>query len=444
MTVQPLKLVEDERPLGFSLAVEEAELACVGIALVFPDRIDEVSLRPGEFFSPRMQVVWSVLLELRSAGEAIDPLIVVARIEAKGIKAITLADLSGVVARSFERELIADYADIVRRASVTRRCVVALDEVLTKGKAGKLADSELLDEAIRSISAVDVGDEAIGETMPVITGRAFREYQEAVEARKRGEGALAGVATGIEALDRYIGGLQRGMVTIVAARPRMGKSTFGLAIADNVSATGAGVHVFSLEDTASSYHDRAIARLSGVSGQKLRAGEVNVGDLARVGKAAEILHKRKSWFVDDRAGLSAEDVVRCVRRKRRELGTEVVIVDYISKLKLPRASNVHDAMAVVSNVLANAARQDGLVYVVLSQLNRECEKRDDKRPMLGDLRASGALEEDSRCVLMLYRDSLYNPRADPGQIEILVRKNSHGESDGTVFANWSGSGFRIW
>lgn len=426
--------------LGYSNAVEEAESACIGIALAFPERIDEAALKPGEFFSPLWQAVWAMLCQLRDAGEAIDPLIVAAKLEPK----VTLANLARALELSFGRELIGDYAEIVRGASITRRVALALSGTLARAKSGELTDSALLDEAMRAIAAVDVGDVTIGETMPAITRRAVGEYLEAADAHRHGRAVFAGVATGIALLDESIGGLQRGMVTIVAARPRMGKSTLGLAFADNVSATGAGVHVFSLEDTARSYHDRAIARLSGVSGQRLRAGIADRRELDLAIAAAEVIRSRKNWFVDDRSGLSAEDVVRCVRRKRRELDTQVVVLDYISKLRLPRANSVHDAMAAVSKVLADAARQDGLVYVVLSQLNRECEKRDDKRPLLNDLRAGGTLEEDSRCVLMLYRDSLYNPHANPNQIEILVRKNSHGESDGTIVANWSGSGFRIW
>lgn len=433
------------KQLGYGPVVEEAEVACVAIAMVFPDRIDEVSLKPEEFYSPRCQWVWRVLLELREAGEkVVDDLVIAAKLEARGITAISIADLAGMVGRGFSRSLLGHYAEIVRRASITRRCAVALSETLQRAESGDLADTALLDEAQRALATVEVGDAGIGESMATISRRAAREYLEAAAAHERGETVAPGIATGVESLDAMLGGLQRGMVTIVAARPRMGKSTFGLAIADNVSARGLGVHVFSLEDTATSYHDRAVGRLSGISGQRLRHGSAAAHELRAALQASEAIAKRKNWFVDQRAGLSADDIVRCVRRKRRELGTEVVIVDYVQKLRMPRAGNDHTAMALVSNALANAARQDGIAYVVLSQLNRDCEKRDDKRPLLGDLRASGSLEEDSRCVLMLYRDSIYNPNANPNQIEILVRKNSHGESDGTIVANWSGAGFRVW
>ena len=153
--------------------------------------------------------------------------------------------------------------------------------------------------------------------------------------------------------------------------------------------------------------------------------------------------KMGNWRVDSRSGLTAEEIVRSVRRHKRKNGTKLVIVDYIQLIAWPKyARTPHDALTQIITVLANAAKADGISYVVMSQLNRGVEQRDDKRPLLSDLRESGSLEERSKCVLALYRPNYYDPNADPTLAQILVLKNSNGQT-GTVDATWDGPTMKL-
>jgi replicative DNA helicase len=268
---------------------------------------------------------------------------------------------------------------------------------------------------------------------------------------------MTGYPTGVASLDETIGGWQAGIVSIVAARPGMGKSSLGLSTADAGSAAGFGVHLFSLEDTKEAYADRTMSRTSGVPAETMRNAQLNRGQCEDILRAHAKLRGRR-WLVDGRSGLRADEIVRSVRRHRKGNDTRVVIVDYVQLVRKsnPRQSP-HEALTEIITTLADAAKQDQLAYVVMSQLNREIEKRQDKRPQLADLRESGSLEERSKCVVGLYRGAQYGDpvkgidwdpnwkghayEPDPvefgGQAQVVVLKNSNGRT-GTAWASWHG------
>lgn len=239
-------------------------------------------------------------------------------------------------------------------------------------------------------------------------------------------------------------------------------SSLGLATADASSAAGFGVHLFSLEDTEEAYADRTIARTSGVPAEALRNAKLERGHASDISRAMAGLKSRR-WLVDGRSGLTADEIVRSARRHRKANGTCVVIVDYIQLIKRanPRQSP-HEALTEIITTLADAAKQDRIAYVVMSQLNRGVEQRQDKRPLLSDLRESGSLEERCKCAVGLYRGSYYGEPIkgidwDPdwkgrawkpsdeefkAQIQAIVMKNSNGRT-GTVWGEWHGPTTRV-
>jgi len=247
-----------------------------------------------------------------------------------------------------------------------------------------------------------------------------------------------GVATGIADLDDIIGGWQIGQASVVAARPGMGKSSFGITAANSASSAGVGVHVFSLEDTRAAYCDRVLARESRIAVGALQAGQYSHDDMRRLTVAMNQLDKRP-WLVNDASGMSAEEIVRSVRKNAPSNRTQVVIVDYLQILKHRRAGSRHEAIGDSLNTLADAARNDGMAYVVMSQLNREVEKREGGVPRLSDLRDSGSIEERPKLVLALHRD-----QSDPDGVQVLILKNSQGEANKSVRARWHGPTTRLW
>ena len=431
-----------------SEAEKYAEKALVGFALYQSRRAMDLEVEAHHFSEPRWARAWAAIREMAAEGALVDPVSVADRMEAQGTQA--MCDLAEAALQP--GVLPETYAGIVRDGWVTRQVLQATRDIYQAHAEG-LGGPELLSKALELIAAIQVEQPAQATTIGELVKTRYRELAELAQAKERGEAGATGILTGIRPLDDLLGGLQRGICTVVAARPGVGKSALGQALSDHASASGIGVHVFSLEDTRSAYTDRAMSRESGVPSESIRICEMDHGQMSRLGTAAQNLFVRRGWVVDDRGAITAEEIVRSVRRELGANKTQVVIVDYVQLLKAPPGfAHPGDKTAVVDhamNVLADAAKQDNLVYLVLAQLNRECEKRDNKRPMLSDLKQSGAIEERAKAVLMLYRPYLYRER-DPktnlelpeSQIEILVRKNNHGRV-GKVLAHWDGPLTRI-
>ena len=215
--------------------------------------------------------------------------------------------------------------------------------------------------------------------------------------------------------------------------------------------------MFSLEDTEEAYADRTISRASGVPAQSMRNADLDRGQVSDLSKAIVRVSGRR-WLVDGRSGITAEEIVRSVRKHRRTNDTHVVIVDYVQLVRGARGVSRHDQLTEIITTLADAAKADGLAYVVMSQLNRDLEKRNDKRPLMSDLRESGSLEERAKCVVGIYRGHYYTPNKptkgidyehDPPsnydfvrQVQLLVLKNNNGAT-GPVYATFDGPTTRM-
>jgi replicative DNA helicase len=321
-----------------------------------------------------------------------------------------------------------------------------------------MTGTEILSMAMGGLSVLDAEQPEQARLIGDVIKRRMKQLDEIEKERALGHKTLSGFPTGVAILDEKLGGWQPGIVSLIAARPGMGKSSLGLATADATSKSGAGVHIFSLEDTEQAYADRTMARSSGVSAESIRNCDLARGDVDKIQAAILEVAKRKNWLFDDRSGVSAQEIVRSVRRHKKQNGTRVVIVDYIQLVAKPSPRmTTHEALSETITTFADAAKQDGIAYVVMSQLNRKIEEREDKRPQLADLRESGSLEERSKCVVAVYRGAAYGKKPKKGidyqvhepsqeeferQVQLLVIKNSNGRT-GTIRATWHGPTTRI-
>lgn len=448
-----------------SHATNALESSVLGAVLTrpTPDRSAELmaslTLEPDDFQHHRNRVVWQAMRTLERSSTPIDVSTLVAEIEQMGhLDAIGgIAYLSELAMNVPTTDNALEYAAQVRDRALARRVLVSLDELRGRYRADAAASgAEVLTDLFASVAGFDAEMPNDARTI----GELARLRARDLEALLSSPNKRSGFPTGVDSLDKVIGGVQPGIVTIVAARPGMGKSSLGLAMADAASSAGYGVHVLSLEDTREAYTDRCISRISAVPSEVIRSGEYQDGQFRGISAAMTALKTRKGWLVDDRSGITAEEAVRSVRRSKRENATKVVIVDYVQLLRWPKQSkSAHEALTAGITTLADAAKQDGMAYVVMSQLNRGVEQRADKRPMLADLRESGSLEERAKCVVALYRGSYYGepvkgvdyqdgetaPSADEfkRQATCLVLKNSNGRT-GEVSARWDGPTTRIW
>jgi replicative DNA helicase len=445
-------------------ATGDLEASILGAILVRPEILTELPrLELEDFADGKHHAVFTAMRNLEAANIPIDVVTVEAEIAkwAGHHDAITMAYLGTLALDVPSTDNVLEYARQVRQASLARRVSRGLSSVLERGMKTAMDGGEMLSSAFAVLASIDEDQPDSATSISSLASKRFRQLEQIAQERAKGGTTMTGFPTGVVSLDEKIGGIQPGIVTIVAARPGMGKSSLGLSIADACSAGGFGVHVFSLEDTEESYSDRTLSRVSQVPAESMRNADLSV---KQCGDITMTMHKLKGrrWIVDGRSGITAEEIVRSVRRHRRQNATNVVIVDYVQLVKRPSRMSPHEALSEIVTTLADAAKQDRLAYVVMSQLNRQIEQRQDKRPQLSDLRESGSLEERSKCVIGLYRGvyygeptkgidydpkwqgHAYQPEGDEwaSMAQLCVLKNSNGRT-GTVWCTWNGPTTRI-
>lgn len=428
---------------GCTAVVQEAERWVIGVVLTWPERAEELEVAASEFFLPQCRYAMEAIESIRSRGEEHEIATVARELERQGKShAVDLSWLAGCAADVPTADNLEHYTGIVREAALTRRTALALSEATEAHRKG-LSGSELLTDALERLSGIDSEQPDESARIGQLVRERFAELKDMADRKARGDAVLTGIPTGIQALDELVGGLQLGIATVVAGRPGMGKSAVGMALTDAITDSGNGVHVFSLEDTRSAYVDRAIGRQAQVSPERIRQLELQPGDLQSISGAMKHLDQREGWLVDDRSGITADEIVRSVRRARRRNGTRVVIVDYIQLVRGRYGMDTRERLNDAMETFAAAAKKDGMAYVVFSQLNRNCESRDDKRPQVRDLNESDRIGQIAKCVLLLYRPGEYFDEADGDLLEIIVGKNNQGQT-GTVEANWHGPTMRVW
>jgi len=449
-----------------TLAIEQG---LIGAILGKPELLVELPWLATEHFAHfATKATWETIRNLEAKANQIDVSSAVAELERTGrVEAVgDYAALTTWVLDAPKSEVfVQDYARQIREHALHRRVLEIADGAVADGRAGAIFGRDLLGELLKHLSGVDaddVHDDARG------IGDLAKEHVRTLEAEAarcvNGKVALTGVPTGIAGLDAEIGGWQFGIMSVIAARPAMGKSSVGLATADAASAAGFGVHVFSMEDPRRMYMNRAYARISQIPISRIANGSFTRDDIRSfVHAQRELARRQERWLVDDRSGITAEDIVRSVRRHRRANNTRVVIVDYLQLIKRSRGSYAksrHEQITETLHELADAAKNDQMAYVVMSQLNRDLEKRDDKRPTESDLRESGTIEERAKTIVALYRGRKYyaQPHKDidtdeDGEVlsqerfektlQLLVIKNNQGPSPVRVLANWHGETTRV-
>jgi len=441
----------------------DTEAAVIGSVLNRPDAMRALTnLEFEDFHHPRHQAVWSAIAGMFARSEPIDPLTVTAELERMG-KADMVGGLAAVGLLAFGNHHTADniahYAGVLMRHRVNRdlrrRCsevIAAMDDDQNAGD-DEFEGEAAVQWAVRQIQGIKTREKGAELTIGRIVGQRLRDLAKIWDDREHGRDAITGLPTGVADLDAKLGGYQPGIVTIIAGRPGMGKSAVMRSGADACSKLGIGAHVFSLEDTRDAYADRSLSTESTVPAEVMRRAEMNRGQFEDVKAAAMRLHHRQGWIVDDRSGLTASDVVRSWRRAGEKNATKLVICDYLQRLrKRDQRQSMHEHLGEAMATLADAAKQDAVAVVAGCQLNRQVEQREDKRPMLSDLRESGSIEELSKCVIACYRGAYYSktpiagvdydpedgpPRDFDAQLLLLVLKNSNGRT-GQARGVWHG------
>jgi replicative DNA helicase len=331
------------------------------------------------------------------------------------------------------------YAEIVRERAILRKLIAASDEIATNAfnPQGR-AVSQILDEAEGKIFKIGEEGNRNKQGFQSMDVLAVQLIDRVTELAENGAEDVTGVRTGFYDMDRNTAGLQPGDLIILAARPSMGKTAFALNIAENVSVNeGLPVVVFSMEMGASQLALRMVGSQGRIDQQHLRTGRLDNDEWGRLTEAVERLSK-SSVFIDETPALTGPELRARARRQARQCGQlGLIVIDYLQLMSGSGSDNENRATEIgeISRGLKALAKELNCPVIALSQLNRSVETRPDKRPMMSDLRESGAIEQDADIIMFIYRDEYYNKESkEPGVAEIIIAKQRNGPVGTTKLA----------
>ena len=323
------------------------------------------------------------------------------------------------------------YAEIVRERAVLRKLIEASDEIATNAfnPQGR-AVSQILDEAEGRIFKIGEEGSRTRQGFQSMDQLVVQLIDRVTELHENGAEEVTGIRTGFHDLDRMTAGLQAGDLIVLASRPSMGKTAFALNIAENVAVNeGLPVAVFSMEMGASQLALRMVGSLGRINQSNLRTGKLGDDEWGRLSEAVDKL-KSANLFIDETAALNSAELRARARRQARQCGKlGLVVVDYLQLMSGSSSGDENRATEIgeISRGLKALAKELQCPVIALSQLNRSVESRPDKRPMMSDLRESGAIEQDADIIMFIYRDDYYNKDSkEPGVAEIGIAKQRNG------------------
>ena len=414
----------------------EAEQSLLGGLLIDNTAFDKVAdlVSAEDFYRDDHKSIWRHVLKLLEAGKPADVVTVGESIEASEDKdrAGGSAYLGALAQNTPSALNIRRYAELVRERSVQRRLAQVATEIAETALSPSGKDvSQLLDEAESRIMEIgeagNRGTQGFEGIQPVLA-RVFERIDHLYHQDNKSD--VTGVATGFTDLDEKTAGFQPGDLIIVAGRPSMGKTAFALNIAEHVSMKEGGpVAIFSMEMGATQLAMRLLGSLARVDQHKMRTGRLNDEEWEKLSTAMGKLHEAPI-FIDETAALNALELRSRARRMSRQYGKlGLVLVDYLQLMSASSAGeNRATEISEISRSLKALAKELSVPVVALSQLNRALESRNDKRPMMSDLRESGAIEQDADVILFIYRDEVYFPEKPEsrGTAEIIIGKQRNG------------------
>ena len=413
----------------------EAEQAVLGSMLIDPETIERVAqfLQPEDFYREAHQHIYRAGLALYERREPTDLITIfdelqrAERLEAVGGETY-IASLVNVTPTSVHAEY---YGHIVERHAAMRRIISAAGEIAAIGYNTELEVDEALDRAeqvLFSLARHDADQDFI-HIRPIVD-----EYWDKLTGVRAGEQAVPGIQSGFRALDRLTAGLQRSDLILIAGRPSTGKTTLALNVAGSLAILEPHVPVgiFSLEMSAEQLAQRFLCMLARVDSHRLRLGELSEREWEELGSMVGALTEAPI-YVDDSGFLNSMDLRTKARRLQARANIGLLIVDYLQLIQGRRGGdNRVQEISEISRSLKALARELNIPVIALSQLSRAVEQRENHRPMLSDLRESGALEQDSDLVMFIYRDELYDEDSPhKGEADVIVAKHRNGPT-GTI------------
>ncbi|MBP3311809.1 MAG: replicative DNA helicase [Butyricicoccus sp.] len=417
----------------------EAEQAVIGSMLIDPECIPVVieQLRPDDFYTEENRRIFETIYSMFNNAMRIDAVTVLDQLKSAGL----YDDAGG---RAYLMQLmdvtptsagVREYAAIVRDKSMLRAIAQAGAEIEKLAFEGGGTAADIAELAEQKIYNVRQGREIKG--LSHIKNVIMDLYAQ-LDERSRSDSDIPGISTGFRDLDHALTGLNKSDLILVAARPGMGKTAFALNIALNAAkASKKDVVVFQLEMSKDQLASRFLASEALIESRKLKTGNLAEDDWIKIARATNVLAKTRI-YVDDNPAITVAEIKAKCRRLGDGLG--LIVIDYLQLMQSGgrRNDNRTQEVAEISRALKIMAKELNVPVVCLSQLSRAAEQRADKKPMLSDLRESGAIEQDADIVMFIYRDDYYNEDSEQKNVaEIIIAKNRHGAT-GSINLQWIG------
>ena len=418
----------------------DAERSVLGSMLLDANALELAleQLRPEDFYLPAHETIFVCMRDIRNAGAAVDvvPLSIQLARHGKLDMAGGAAGLSELLGFVPTAANVQEYIGIVEEKSVRRQLIRAGGDIARDGMNDEAGLEKVLNDAERRIYDISMrkSEDSLVPVEEIVPG-AFAEIGELMNRR----GKLTGVDTGFIDLNRMTGGFQKSDLIIVAARPAMGKTAFALNIAQHAALhDGRTVVIFSLEMSARQLVMRMLCTEATVESQKIKEGVIDPEDTNRLLEVMEPM-SRSGLYIDDTGGISVPEIRSKCRRLKARRGLDMVVIDYLQLMQSGggrRSDSRTQEVSDMTRQLKLLARELEVPVVLLAQLNRGPETRQDHTPMIADLRESGSIEQDADMVILLYRPAVYDETED-NTSHAIIAKHRHGPT-GTVLLAWQG------
>ena len=418
----------------------EAEQSVIGSMLMDKEAIIAASeiVTARDFYQQQYGIMFETMVELFNEGKPVDLVTLQDRLKEKDVppEVSSLDFVRDIITTVPTSANVKSYANIVREKAVLRRLIKVNEEIANTCYAGKEPLEQILASTEKSVFDL-LQSRSSGEFVPI--RQVALNVLEKIEAASKTQGTVTGIPTGFIDLDYKTSGMQPSDFVLIAARPSMGKTAFVLNLVDHVAVRkGLPCMIFSLEMSKEQLVNRMLAMESNVDSQKLRTGNLTDSDWDAIVEGIGVIGNSK-LVIDDTPGISITELRSKCRKMKLEQGLSMIIIDYLQLMSGSGGKSSESRQQEISEIsrsLKALAREMNAPVVALSQLSRACETRTDHRPMLSDLRESGAIEQDADVVMFLYRDDYYHKDTDmPNIAEVIIAKQRNGPI-GTVNLLW--------
>ena len=418
----------------------EAEKAVIGSMLTSKDAIVEAAgiLVPEDFYAKQYGILFKAIVELDQMGKNADDLVAL-REHLKQMKDVPesvggIEFIGEILESSYTASYVSQHCEIVKGKALLRKLISINDNISNVCYESKEDVDDILEASEQQIFAL-VQNRNTSDFVPI--EQVVMNSIDRIRFVSKTKGSVTGIASGFTDLDRMTAGFQPSDLVLIAARPSMGKTAFVLNIADYVCFhSNKSAAIFSLEMSKEQLVNRLLAQEAKIDAQHIRTGTLNDKEWVSLMEGANVIAKSR-LVIDDTPSISITDLRSKCRKYKHDIGIDIVIIDYLQLMTGGgKTDSRQQEISEISRSLKALARELDVPVVALSQLSRAVEKRDDKRPILSDLRESGAIEQDADVVMFLYRDDYYHKETEKKDIaEVIIAKQRNGPI-GTVDLAW--------